>query len=72
MVFENLLATLAQHRERNAKTAIRCLRAGNRLEQKIDRCAVAQGGKLSADVRKAAGLGRHVIGIDETIERIED
>ena len=72
MVFENLLTTLAQHRERNAEAAIGCLRAGDRLEQKIDRCAVAQGGKLRLMcARQQVWVGTS-IGIDETIERVQD
>ena len=72
MMFENLLAALAQHRQRDAEAAVRSLRAGDRLEEKVDRRAAFQSGELRADMRKAAGLRGHLVGIDQAIERVQD
>ena len=54
MMFQHLLAALAQHLQRDAEAAIRRFRAGNGLKQQIDRRAALQRGELRGDVREAA------------------
>src|SRR5260370_34501244 len=42
MMIQNTLAAFPPHRELNAEALVRCLRAGDGLEQQIDRHAVIQ------------------------------
>src|SRR3984957_21264676 len=72
MMFEHALAAFSQRRERNAEAAIRRLSACNRLKEQVHRCSALHGRKLSADVRKAASLRRHLIGFHQSIEGAQD
>src|SRR6202050_2306106 len=72
VMLENLLAAVTNHFQRNSETAIRGLRSGNRLEEKIHGRAALQSRQLRADVRKAADLRGHFIDIDEAVQRLKD
>src|SRR6266853_1454768 len=72
MMFKNLLAAFAQHRQCNAETAICGLSASNGLEEKVHRRSECERSKLRCDVRKAASLGWYFIGVDEASQTMED
>src|ERR1700691_3473151 len=72
VMLENLLAAFTNHFQCNSETAIRGLRSGNRLEEKIHGRVALQSRQLRADVRKAAGLRGHLINIDEPVQRLKN
>src|SRR6266853_1605182 len=72
MMFKNLLTALSQHRQCNAETAICGFGPGYGLKKKIDWSPTGHRGKLSGDVRQAAGLRWNVVRVHETCEAVED
>ncbi len=71
-MLEDAFAAFAEHGERDAEAAIGGFGAGDGLEEEIDRRAAIERGELRRDVREAAGLRGHVVGVDEALERVED
>ncbi len=72
VMIQNTLAAFPQHREINAEALVRCLRAGDGLEQQIDRRAVIQTRQLGGDMREATCLRRDGKRRDEAIDCFQD
>src|SRR6266481_5355218 len=72
MMFEDLLSPFTQHLQRDAKTAVSRLCPGNRLEEKIHRRAAPHRFQLCGDMREAARLCRHAIGVGEPGESAQN
>jgi len=62
-MLENLFMALAKHVESDSEAAVGRLRAGDRLEKKVDRCSAIQGGHLRCDVAQTTGLRRNLVDV---------
>src|SRR5207247_1105826 len=72
VMLEYALAALAQLCERHAERRVGRLRAGDRLEEKIDGRAAPQGRELRADVCQAAGLRGDAERRDQSVQAMKD
>src|SRR6267143_566747 len=66
MMFQNLLAALAQHFQRDPETAICGFGAGDGLKKQIHGSSAGEGSKLRCDVRETASLRWNFVRIHET------
>ena len=71
-MLEHALLSLTQERQVDPEARVGHLGAGDRLKQKVDRCAAFDASKLCGDVRQAAGLRGDRQCFDQAVESDQD